>query len=101
MEIWHADALGEYSGFVGGNGHSEPDDGTFLRGAQITDAKDQHRRQDDARAGLDLRRRGRLLGPARRNRLHLRGLHRRHHSGSQPRQRRQGLTLPCQLKPPS
>ncbi|MCQ9135234.1 intradiol ring-cleavage dioxygenase [Streptomyces hilarionis] len=38
VEIWHADALGEYSGFVGANGHSEPDDGTFLRGAVLTDS---------------------------------------------------------------
>ncbi|WP_428934529.1 intradiol ring-cleavage dioxygenase [Streptomyces sp. ACT015] len=36
VEIWHCDALGEYSGFVGSNGHSEPDDGTFLRGAVLT-----------------------------------------------------------------
>lgn len=36
VEIWHADALGEYSGFVGNNGHSEPDDGTFLRGGVLT-----------------------------------------------------------------
>ncbi|WP_369237198.1 intradiol ring-cleavage dioxygenase [Streptomyces sp. R21] len=36
VEIWHCDALGEYSGFVGGNGHSEPDDGTFLRGGVLT-----------------------------------------------------------------
>ncbi|WP_405873238.1 MULTISPECIES: intradiol ring-cleavage dioxygenase [unclassified Streptomyces] len=38
VEIWHADALGEYSGFVGSNGHSEPDDGTFLRGGVLTDS---------------------------------------------------------------
>ncbi|MGW2785220.1 intradiol ring-cleavage dioxygenase [Streptomyces populi] len=38
VEIWHCDALGEYSGFVGNNGHSEPDDGTFLRGGVLTDA---------------------------------------------------------------
>lgn len=38
VEIWHADALGEYSGFVGANGHSETDDGTFLRGAVLTDS---------------------------------------------------------------
>jgi protocatechuate 3,4-dioxygenase beta subunit len=37
-EIWYADGLGEYSGFVGDNGHQEPDDRTFLRGAQLTDA---------------------------------------------------------------
>ncbi|MFD5516551.1 intradiol ring-cleavage dioxygenase [Streptomyces sp. NPDC127066] len=36
VEIWHCDALGEYSGFVGNNGHSEPDDGTFLRGGVLT-----------------------------------------------------------------
>jgi protocatechuate 3,4-dioxygenase beta subunit len=41
VEIWHCDTLGEYSGFVGGNGHQEDDDGTFLRGAQITDANGQ------------------------------------------------------------
>ncbi|WP_369264694.1 intradiol ring-cleavage dioxygenase [Streptomyces sp. R35] len=41
VEIWHADTLGEYSGFVGGNGHSETDDGTFLRGGQITDSNGQ------------------------------------------------------------
>ncbi|MEV1065898.1 intradiol ring-cleavage dioxygenase [Streptomyces sp. NPDC050263] len=38
VEIWHCDALGEYSGFVGGNGHTEEDNGTFLRGGQTTDA---------------------------------------------------------------
>ncbi|MDR6973655.1 protocatechuate 3,4-dioxygenase beta subunit [Streptomyces sp. 3330] len=38
VEIWHADALGEYSGFVGNNGHSEPDDGTFLRGGVLTNS---------------------------------------------------------------
>jgi protocatechuate 3,4-dioxygenase beta subunit len=38
VEIWHCDALGEYSGFVGNNGHSEPDDGTFLRGGVLTNA---------------------------------------------------------------
>ncbi|MFF4654536.1 intradiol ring-cleavage dioxygenase [Streptomyces sp. NPDC001381] len=37
VEIWHCDALGEYSGFVGGNGHQEEDNGTFLRGGQLTD----------------------------------------------------------------
>jgi protocatechuate 3,4-dioxygenase beta subunit len=37
VELWHCDHLGEYSGFVGGNGHSETDDGTFLRGGQVTD----------------------------------------------------------------
>ncbi|WP_405879559.1 intradiol ring-cleavage dioxygenase [Streptomyces sp. NBC_01384] len=36
VEIWHCDALGEYSGFVGNNGHSEADDGTFLRGGVLT-----------------------------------------------------------------
>lgn len=35
VEIWHADALGEYSGFVGDNGHDEPDNGTFLRGGVL------------------------------------------------------------------
>ncbi|MFH9548499.1 intradiol ring-cleavage dioxygenase [Streptomyces sp. NPDC017435] len=38
VEVWHADHLGEYSGFVGANGHSEPDDGTFLRGGVLTDS---------------------------------------------------------------
>ncbi|MFE4969210.1 intradiol ring-cleavage dioxygenase [Streptomyces sp. NPDC056660] len=38
VEIWHCDALGEYSGFVGKNGHTEDDDGTFLRGGQLTDS---------------------------------------------------------------
>ena len=37
VEIWHCDSLGEYSGFVGGNGHDEEDDGTFLRGGGMTD----------------------------------------------------------------
>ncbi|MGH4028842.1 intradiol ring-cleavage dioxygenase [Actinomycetota bacterium Odt1-20B] len=36
VEVWHCDALGEYSGFVGGNGHDEPDNGTFLRGGVLT-----------------------------------------------------------------
>lgn len=38
VEIWHSDALGEYSGYVGNNGHSEPDDGTFLRGGVLTNS---------------------------------------------------------------
>lgn len=38
VEIWHADVLGEYSGFVGENGHNEPDNGTFLRGGVLTDS---------------------------------------------------------------
>ncbi|WAZ21488.1 intradiol ring-cleavage dioxygenase [Streptomyces cinnabarinus] len=38
VELWHADALGEYSGFVGNNGHDEPDNGTFLRGGALTDS---------------------------------------------------------------
>ena len=38
VEIWHADHLGEYSGYVGNNGHNESDDGTFLRGGVLTDA---------------------------------------------------------------
>ncbi|MFJ4789681.1 intradiol ring-cleavage dioxygenase [Streptomyces sp. NPDC088794] len=38
VELWHCDALGEYSGFVGKNGHTEDDDGTFLRGGQLTDS---------------------------------------------------------------
>ena len=41
VEIWHCDALGEYSGFVGKNGHTETDDGTFLRGGQMTDSDGQ------------------------------------------------------------
>jgi protocatechuate 3,4-dioxygenase beta subunit len=41
VEIWHCDTLGEYSGFVGGNGHTEDDDGTFLRGGQVTDSSGQ------------------------------------------------------------
>ncbi|MHA5051305.1 intradiol ring-cleavage dioxygenase [Streptomyces sp. SD15] len=36
VEIWHCDALGEYSGFVGNNGHDEPDSGTFMRGGVLT-----------------------------------------------------------------
>ncbi|WP_326690797.1 MULTISPECIES: intradiol ring-cleavage dioxygenase [unclassified Streptomyces] len=36
VELWHADALGEYSGFVGQNGHEEPDNGTFLRGGVLS-----------------------------------------------------------------
>ncbi|WP_037672189.1 intradiol ring-cleavage dioxygenase [Streptomyces griseus] len=39
VEIWHADALGEYSGFVGNNGHNEPDNGTFLRGGVLTNTR--------------------------------------------------------------
>jgi protocatechuate 3,4-dioxygenase beta subunit len=39
VEVWQADALGEYSGFVGNNGHDEPDNGTFLRGGVLTDAR--------------------------------------------------------------
>ncbi|MFD4558584.1 intradiol ring-cleavage dioxygenase [Streptomyces sp. NPDC058469] len=38
VEIWHCDALGEYSGYVGNNGHSEPDDRTFLRGGVLTNS---------------------------------------------------------------
>ncbi|WUO38088.1 intradiol ring-cleavage dioxygenase [Streptomyces sp. NBC_00285] len=38
VEIWHCDALGEYSGYVGNNGHNEPDDGTFLRGGVLTNS---------------------------------------------------------------
>ncbi|MGW7642881.1 intradiol ring-cleavage dioxygenase [Streptomyces bobili] len=38
VELWHSDALGEYSGFVGRNGHDEPDNGTFLRGGVLTDS---------------------------------------------------------------
>lgn len=41
VEIWHCDSLGEYSGFVGGNGHTEDDNGTFLRGGQLTDSEGQ------------------------------------------------------------
>ncbi|MFE7645727.1 intradiol ring-cleavage dioxygenase [Streptomyces phaeoluteigriseus] len=38
VELWHSDALGEYSGFVGNNGHDGPDSGTFLRGGVLTDS---------------------------------------------------------------
>ncbi|WP_329318417.1 intradiol ring-cleavage dioxygenase [Streptomyces sp. NBC_01262] len=38
VELWHCDHLGEYSGFVGGNGHTEDDNGTFLRGGYVTDS---------------------------------------------------------------
>ncbi|MFE7835990.1 intradiol ring-cleavage dioxygenase [Streptomyces sp. NPDC057474] len=41
LEIWHCDHLGEYSGFVGGNGHNYEDNGTFLRGGQTTDENGQ------------------------------------------------------------
>ncbi|MGW0709905.1 intradiol ring-cleavage dioxygenase [Streptomyces sp. NPDC002643] len=41
LEIWHCDHLGEYSGFVGGNGHTYEDNGTFLRGGQLTDENGQ------------------------------------------------------------
>ncbi|WP_406196227.1 intradiol ring-cleavage dioxygenase [Streptomyces europaeiscabiei] len=41
LEIWHCDHLGEYSGFVGGNGHDYEDNGTFLRGGQMTDENGQ------------------------------------------------------------
>ncbi|MFK0285067.1 intradiol ring-cleavage dioxygenase [Streptomyces sp. NPDC090499] len=41
VEIWHADALGEYSGYVGGNGHTEDDDSTFLRGGRLTGSDGQ------------------------------------------------------------
>ncbi|WP_329277419.1 intradiol ring-cleavage dioxygenase [Streptomyces sp. NBC_01451] len=41
VELWHCDHLGEYSGFVGGNGHDEEDNGTFLRGGQLTDENGQ------------------------------------------------------------
>ncbi|WP_425473161.1 intradiol ring-cleavage dioxygenase [Streptomyces montanus] len=41
VEIWHCDHLGEYSGFVGGNGHEEEDNGKFLRGGQMTDENGQ------------------------------------------------------------
>ncbi|MEU5595080.1 intradiol ring-cleavage dioxygenase [Streptomyces sp. NPDC020298] len=41
VEIWHCDSLGEYSGFVGGNGHTEDDNGTFLRGGQMSDSDGQ------------------------------------------------------------
>ncbi|MFE2046837.1 intradiol ring-cleavage dioxygenase [Streptomyces sp. NPDC059477] len=39
VELWHCDALGEYSGFVGNNGHDGPDNGRFLRGGLRTDAE--------------------------------------------------------------
>jgi protocatechuate 3,4-dioxygenase beta subunit len=38
VELGHCDALGEYSGFAGNNGHTEPDNGTFLRGGVLTGA---------------------------------------------------------------
>ncbi|MEV6761474.1 intradiol ring-cleavage dioxygenase [Streptomyces sp. NPDC051105] len=38
VEVWHTDALGEYSGYVGNNGHNEADDGTFLRGGVLTNS---------------------------------------------------------------
>ncbi|RPF33216.1 intradiol ring-cleavage dioxygenase [Streptomyces sp. TLI_185] len=38
VEIWHCDALGEYSGYVGNNGHNESDDGAFLRGGVLTNS---------------------------------------------------------------
>ena len=42
VDIWHCDANGLYSGFVSqstsANGGSSSDDGTFLRGTQLTDA---------------------------------------------------------------
>lgn len=42
VEIWHCDAGGVYSGFEvaskGGAGGSKTDDGTYLRGAQVTNA---------------------------------------------------------------
>jgi protocatechuate 3,4-dioxygenase beta subunit len=38
VEIWHSDALGEYSGYVGANGHNESDDRTFLRGGVLTNS---------------------------------------------------------------
>ncbi|MFJ5307589.1 intradiol ring-cleavage dioxygenase [Streptomyces sp. NPDC088350] len=41
VELWHCDALGEYSGYVGKNGHTEDDDGTFLRGGVLTDSSGQ------------------------------------------------------------
>ncbi|MEV0911958.1 intradiol ring-cleavage dioxygenase [Streptomyces hokutonensis] len=41
VELWHCDALGEYSGYVGKNGHTEDDDGTFLRGGRLTDTNGQ------------------------------------------------------------
>jgi protocatechuate 3,4-dioxygenase beta subunit len=42
VDIWHCDGEGLYSGFVAAsaqaNGSSSADDGTFLRGTQLTDA---------------------------------------------------------------
>jgi protocatechuate 3,4-dioxygenase beta subunit len=38
VEIWHSDVLGEYSGYVGNNGHDEPDSGTFMRGGVLTNS---------------------------------------------------------------
>ncbi|MBQ0986651.1 intradiol ring-cleavage dioxygenase [Streptomyces sp. F63] len=41
VELWHADHLGEYSGFVGRNGHPGEDNGTFCRGGAVTDENGQ------------------------------------------------------------
>jgi protocatechuate 3,4-dioxygenase beta subunit len=42
VEVWHCDALGNYSGFEqasqGGPGGGRTDDETYLRGAQVTDS---------------------------------------------------------------
>ncbi|NJQ00006.1 dioxygenase family protein [Streptomyces zingiberis] len=71
VELWHADHLGEYSGFVGRNGHPGEDNGTFCRGAATTDENGQvelvsvwpgHHRSRAVHAGLrvhtDVRRTG-------------------------------------------
>ena len=41
VELWQSDHRGEYSGFVGSNGHDGDDNGTFLRGGGITDENGQ------------------------------------------------------------
>jgi len=38
VDLWHCDALGEYSGVPGGAGQSDTSDARWLRGYQVTDA---------------------------------------------------------------
>jgi len=38
VDLWHCDALGEYSGVSGGAGQSDTSDARWLRGYQVTDA---------------------------------------------------------------
>ena len=38
VDVWHCDALGEYSGVAGGPGQSDTSDARWLRGYQVTDA---------------------------------------------------------------